>query len=212
MDYKLITPPNFGILEAKLSQEHTDLLKRYIVETAPPGYEFDENNNPISHSEDNQWSLVDHNEKFQNEVLVPLVGEYVNAWGHPYNLKTTKFHDYAMNRFWVRITTPDQYQSLHDHQGVFSFVIWLTIPSDWQEERAAGEFSHPDASDFQLAYTDTIGRVQKKNYLLDKSMEGTIIIFPSDFNHCVYPSFTTDKLRVSVAGDISIDSDKTFDA
>lgn len=206
MDFKLITLPTFGILESKLDQKQIDLLKSYIRESAPDGYTFDENSDPITHSSDNQWSLLDVDGQFQKEVLIPLVSEYVNAWGHPYNKKTSLTHDYVMNRFWVRITTPDQYQSLHDHQGVFSFIIWINIPTDWRDERAAGEFSHPEASDFQIAYTDTIGRVQKKNYLLDKSMEGTIIIFPSDFNHCVYPSFTSDKLRISVAGDIAIDS------
>ena len=37
MDYKLVTPNNFGILEAKLSQRHVDLLYAYIKDTVMKG-------------------------------------------------------------------------------------------------------------------------------------------------------------------------------
>ena len=33
-----------------------------------------------------------------------------------------------------------------------------------------------------------------------------MLLFPSEFNHIVYPYHTSDDCRISVAGDISIDS------
>ena len=88
MDYKLVTPNNFGILEAKLSQRHVDLLYTYIKDTAYEGYKF-EGNEVISHSKDNQWSLIDRENIFEKEVLQPLINVYAENWGWPLNLKTT---------------------------------------------------------------------------------------------------------------------------
>ena len=207
MDYKLVTPNNFGILEAKLSQRHVDLLYAYIKDTAYEGYKF-EGNEVISHSKDNQWSLIDRENIFEQEVLQPLINVYAENWGWPLNLKTTHYHNLEFNRFWVRITTNDQYQSIHDHQAVFSFVVWLKIPTDYREEQEGDlGFAHPDASDFVIQYTNTLGQIQQKNYKLDPSMEGTLILFPSDMGHMVYPSYTKpNSYRISVAGDVAMSS------
>ena len=209
MDFKLITPNNFGILEATLSEAHIQLLYNYIKETALPGYEF-EGNTVTAHSKDNQWTLVDKDNAFEKEVLHPLINAYTEEWGWPINLKTTHLHNLEFNRFWVRITTSDQYQSIHNHQGIFSFVVWLKIPTDWKEEQEGDlGFAHPDASDFVLQYTNTLGQIQQRNYKLDPSMEGTILIFPSDMNHLVYPSYTkASEYRIAVAGDVALASNQ----
>ena len=147
--------------EVKLDQKHIDLLYSYIKETAYPGYEF-EGNTVVKHAKDNQWSLIDHNGVFEEEVLKPAVNKYAEQWGWPMNLKSTHYHDLSFNRFWTRITTNDQYQSLHDHQGVFSFTIWLKIPTDWKDEQEGDAgFAHPEATDFVFTYTDVLGRIQK---------------------------------------------------
>lgn len=213
MEYNFNTLPNYGVLDFKLEQKYIDLLYSYIKETAYPGYEF-EGNTVTAHAKDNQWSLIDHNGIFENEVLKPAVNEYVQKWGWPFKLKTTQSHDFEFNRFWTRITTSDQYQSLHDHQGVFSFNIWLQIPTDWREEQEGDlGFAHPDASDFIFTYTDTLGTIRTNNYKLSKEIEGTMVLFPSDLNHAVYPSYTNPEgYRISVSGDISLCSNRVLGA
>ena len=34
----------------------------------------------------------------------------------------------------VVLVTDGDYQSIHDHQGIFTFVVWLKIPFDSEEE------------------------------------------------------------------------------
>jgi hypothetical protein len=207
MEYNINTLPNFGVLEVKLDQKYIDLLYGYIKETAYEGYEF-EGNEVVSHAKDNQWSLIDLDNVFENEVLKPAVNKYAETWGWPMNVKTTHYQDLEFNRFWTRITTNDQYQSLHDHQGLFSFNVWLKIPTHWEEEQAGDlGFAHPDATDFIFTYTDTIGRIKQYNYKLSPEIEGTMVLFPSDFNHAVYPGWTKPEgYRISVSGDISLSS------
>ena len=213
MKYYYNTLPNYGVLEIKLKQTHIDLLYSYIKESAYEGYKF-EGNTVISHAKDNQWSLIDREGIFEEEVLRPSIQKYVEQWGWPYKHKTTQAHDFEFNRFWTRITTSEQYQSLHDHQGVFSFNIWLQIPTDWREEQEGDlGFAHPEASDFIFTYTDTLGTIRTNNYKLSKEMEGTMILFPSDLNHAVYPSYTNPKgYRISVSGDLSLSSNRVLGA
>ena len=42
-------------------------------------------------------------------------------------------------------------------------------------------------------------------------MEGKIVFFPSDINHIVYPHFTTTEYRISIAGDIVLNSLELID-
>ena len=208
MEYNLNNLPNFGVLEVKLNQEQIDLLYKLINHAGGEyGWKI-ENKEVIEQGKNNQFSLIDNDNIFENEVLKPAVNEYIKNWGWPMNLKTTHYHDLDFNRFWTRITKGDQYQSLHDHQGVFSFTIWLKIPTDWKDEVKDGrEFEHPEATDFVLTYTDVMGTIRKFNYKLCPDMEGTMIVFPSDLNHMVLPSWTSlDKFRISVAGDVSLNS------
>ena len=66
---------------------------------------------------------------------------------------------------------------------------------------------HPEAGDFILTYTDIVGRTRKVNWKLEKQYnEGHLILFPSDCYHAVYPHWLTDEKRISVAGDITINS------
>ncbi len=198
--------PNYGVLETKLEEKHIDLLYDYIRESAPNGYEFD-GNEIVNHSKDNQWQLTDHYGRFTNEVLMPNVKEYMDKWGPPLSVSTTHYHQLCLNRFWVRATTKDQYQGIHDHHSALSFVIWLKIPTDWEEEQKGDMgFAHPDATDFIFLYTDCIGKIRSYNYKLSPDCEGTMLVFPSELNHCVMPGYTQSGYRISVAGDVSFDS------
>lgn len=199
-----ITP---GILSFKLDKKHLDLLWKYIKRSAFSGWTFDENNNVLTNGHHQQWTLYDTTQIFEQEVLIPSINAYVNKWGYPIDMKTTHWPVPEFNRFWVRFSNIGDYHALHDHQAIWSFVIWINLPTNWQDEQGGkmGE-KHPHASDFQLCYTNSVGRIQKQTYKLDRNQEGTMIVYPSDFPHQVYPHFTSDEFRVAIAGDVAISS------
>ena len=53
-----------------------------------------------------------------------------------------------------------------------------------------------------LVYTDVFGQIAVNNLRVDKSYEGTIIIFKSNLRHLVYPFHTSDDYRISISGNI----------
>ena len=190
--------PNLGVLDVTLEREHTDHLYHLIEK-----YEIDADQGM------QQWMLVDDEHRFKQTVLDPAINYYVKEWGFPTRLKSTHIHDLTFQKFWVNSTTKGQYQALHNHDAVFSFVVWLKIPSVATEEQQVHNTMHPEAGDFILTYSDITGRHCKANWKLEKQYnEGHMLLFPSALFHAVYPHFLTDEKRISLAGDIALNSNK----
>ena len=191
--------PNQGYVQGVLKKSERDYLWSLIGD-------LDDNDKSGF-----QKQLGDEDNYFANTVLSSYCQEYVNTYGVPFLTNTTHSHDFCMNRFWARVSLDGDYQSIHDHQSVFTFVIWLQIPFDGNKERSQQPGFRPEAGDFVLVYTDITGRIQKKNFILTPEMEGTILVFPSSINHIVYPHYSTTDYRVSVAGDITLSSLRAHD-
>ena len=83
---------------------------------------------------------------------------------------------------------PGQYNPYHCHHGVVSFVIFVDIPYGVEERK---DF----ASDGGFQLEDRLINV-------DRSWNGQVLMFPSPTNHAVYPYHSTDKERITVAGNL----------
>ena len=199
MNTKKIELPNYGILDVTLEKNVLDHL-HHLVEK----YEPDDAKQ--------QWMLIDDDNRFQKEVLNPIIQEYVADYGFPEKLKTTHIHDLTFQKFWANYTGKGEYQALHNHDAIWSFVIWLKLPAVANDEQSVKEAMPPDAGDFILTYSDIIRRTRKVNWKLEKQYnEGHMLLFPSDLYHAVYPHFQTDEKRLSLAGDIVINSNVVTD-
>ena len=197
--------PNFGVIEAELEQEDIDYLWK-LVHKYSHNAKW-EGNRLISIEEDfKQFPLNDDDNLFQNNVLRPCTDKYFETYGCPLKQKTTHTHELAFSRFWCRASLDGDYQIIHDHQGIFTFVVWLTVPFEGADERQVQAGFRPEASDFVLVYPDTCGQLQKRNFVLGKGAEGKMLFFPSDINHIVYPHYTTQEYRIALAGDVALNS------
>tara|TARA_B100001996_G_C18650075_1_gene589047 strand:- start:51 stop:716 length:666 start_codon:yes stop_codon:yes gene_type:complete len=191
--------PNFGVLDVSLEKIHLDHLYHLIEKYEPDCLQ-------------QQWMLVDDDHRFKKEVLDEAIKYYISEWGFPTRLKSTHIHDLTFQKFWVNSTEVGQYQALHNHDAVFSFVVWLKIPHNSTEEQKIPDTMHPEAGDFILTYSDITGKHCKCNWKLEKEFnEGHMLIFPSELFHAVYPHFLTTDKRISVAGDIALNSNKVMD-
>lgn len=198
--------PNFGILQCVLEQKEVDYLWKLVHKYAPDS-EWDGNRLlSIKDEADKQFSINDDDLYFQDNCLMPAAEKYFKEYGAPFKFKTTHYHQLAFSRFWCRASNEGDYQSIHDHQGVFTFVVWLKIPFDPDVERAVQPGFRPEAGDFVITYPDTCGQLQKRNFVLSENAEGKMLFFPSDMNHIVYPHYTTKDYRIALAGDIVLDS------
>jgi len=206
MKCKSVDLPNFGVIEGELAKEDVDYLWTLVHKYAK-GATWDGNRLlKIESLEDKQFELHDDNKQFQSNVLMPCTEKYFEAYGCPFKQKTTHNHELTFSRFWCRASHDGDYQSIHDHQGIFTFVVWLSVPFEGKEVRQTQPGFRPEASDFVLAYPDTCGQIQKRNWVLGKAAEGKMLFFPSDLNHIVYPHYTTTEYRIALAGDVALNS------
>ena len=104
-----------------------------------------------------------------------------------------------------------EFNPLHHHAGVFSFVIWVKIPSSYKKEKKLKfirESNTPTSNTFEFLYTNILGSIVAEKYYLEPEDEGTIILFPAHTPHQVYPFYLSNKKRISVSGNIKLDPKK----
>jgi hypothetical protein len=53
-----------------------------------------------------------------------------------------------------------------------------------------------------------MGRIVQNRIEVDKSWEGTMIMFPSSLHHMVHPFYTSDEYRISISGNLIVSSKK----
>ena len=123
--------------------------------------------------------------------------------------------DLKLERSWVNGTHGKKKDMLwHSHEafgtdyaGVYSFAIWLKIPTQWEDQCKLPfldgmKKSDKKASIFEFEYHDILGGVCNYGYRLDPSMEGCMVFFPATLRHTVYPFYNCDESRISIAGNL----------
>jgi len=94
-----------------------------------------------------------------------------------------------LHNLWVNYQKKDQYNPVHVHSGVVSFVIFVDIP-----------YGPEERDNF---YSDGAFQLEKEVLPVDSSWNGTLLMFPSTTNHAVYPFRSTNKERTTVSGNIA---------
>jgi len=108
---------------------------------------------------------------------------------------------------WVNYQKQYEINPLHNHTGLLSFVMWINIPYDINEELnlpyVKDSTIKKSATAFTFVYHDIHGTLCQQPFRIDKRGEGKFVIFHSQLYHMVYPFYTSDGHRISIAGNIS---------
>jgi hypothetical protein len=127
------------------------------------------------------------------------------------HMSTIKEPKLSFERIWINAQRKGEFIPLHQHSGIYSFVLWFEIPYHIKDEsqKSPNKILIKDRSGkFEFVYIDPLGKLT--NYMLDvdKSWEGVIAVFPADLHHQVYPFYTSDDLRITISGNIKLTQDK----
>jgi hypothetical protein len=205
-DVKVIRPPALGWLEKKLSDEEMNYLWKCIENRK------ESEKHKLAGQIHDSNLLIDKNNWFFNKVLRQLIGNYADEFenlgvGAPIN----QTHPYYLQKLWVNYQKQTEFNPLHAHGGVYSFVIWMKIPTrhDEQNKNPISLKSNTHAiSAFELHYLNILGQNSSHTYEMNPEMEGTILFFPAKLMHCVYPFFNCDEDRISISGNITLNTTK----
>ena len=112
---------------------------------------------------------------------------------------------YYLKSLWINLQKKYEFNPMHTHTGVFSFIIFLQIPYNLEEEdkvfpKSSGET--PATSRLTFIVNDFMGTAKDINVNVDKDYEGRMLMFPAGMNHLVYPFYTSDDYRITVSGNV----------
>jgi len=204
MVYARIPDQPVGWLETQLSESTMERLQEYI-ETAKK--------NPISVNDilagniSKSLLIKDKDDWFFQTVLAPLMSKFIEcypSYAKEMNI-LTEAAPCCLNTFWVNFQKENEFNPYHNHSGIWSFVVWVKIPTDWREQHAlpiSANSNLPHASDFEFQYITMLGNTGYYPYHLDKTSEGGMLFFPAKLMHAVYPFYDCDKERISISGNI----------
>ena len=116
---------------------------------------------------------------------------------------------------WVNFQERGEFNPFHNHAGVLSFVIYVSLPYFLEDEIKHIEYipvndpnrstALPGMLGFYYPDKDAHGGIGSVYLKTDRSFENKMIVFDSTLNHTVHPFFTSDEYRITVSGNIEFD-------
>jgi len=116
---------------------------------------------------------------------------------HLENILGMKVVDMRFDSLWTNFQKPKEYNPIHSHSGLFSFVWYLDIPEVIRHEWKDSITSSPSDGMIQF-HSEESGRLLTFN-----PRTADLFIFNAYQQHQVVP-FQSDVTRISLAGNISI--------
>lgn len=154
--------------------------------------------------------------QLETELVYNLNGDFRDCIDRTFQEYRRRFnfypnHDYLIdNSSWVNFQKKHEYNPIHYHHQDISWVIWVTIPYNLEDEMNLAhvkESNFKTASMFAFIYNKLDGGIESHNIPVDKTWQGTLIMFPAYLKHQVYPFYTSDEYRISIAGNIKVIKD-----
>ena len=204
MELSLINLPNLGIADVKLDKGIIDNLWLLIDKAKK------ENKNKRSDLAGNITSSLEmENATFLIPVLKEVTQQYEKKYGAGFHSlgSNVKDHIISLDSLWVNFQFKNEFNPIHNHNGAYSFVIWMKIPTEFSEQKelpfVKGSNDPNLVSNFVFTFTNIIGDIEQLTIPMGKEFEGRLVLFPSRLKHLVYPFYGTDESRISISGNLS---------
>jgi len=140
------------------------------------------------------------------DYIEKIVGDLIPVYNTHFKHKKIETR-YRLSSLWVNFQKKYEFNPIHSHKGILSFVIWLEIPFLIEDELmiSPGRLSNGNiAGHFNFHYINSIGEIVGSTIPADKSFEKNVILFPSSMKHSVAPFYSSDDYRISVAGNFVV--------
>lgn len=200
--------PNIGILHCKVPNDILKIFYNRLSEIETSNFEGLEDNrkNLLGHM-DKEYKMLDY-----VGVLEPFLLQLADTYEQKYHYVESVANiegkvKLSLTHLWVNYQKKHEFNPVHMHSGVFSFVIWMKIPYDLKEEENVFPVTSgglPRTSKFTFHYSNILGKMGHWVIPIDKTYEGVICMFPSELSHSVNPFYTSDEYRVSISGNLKM--------
>ena len=205
-----INLPNVGLTQGKIPPEIYQALNKEIVDIHRAAETGSLDKNGIMRM--NTALAGQITKEYQLTKSLPLLNPFLEEMGREYQKnwnyypKENPNTDLKVESVWVNMQKKLEVNPLHNHDGTLSFVAWLYVPFQLEDERNMENCKNSRtvelASTFQFVYTTALGTIANCPMFVENGWEGRIVMFPSKLLHIVYPFQTSDDYRISIAGNL----------
>jgi len=204
---KSYTPGGYGYVVDQLSAAELFSIKKEISSIQKDFVGTPANDGLVGNIR-REFMLEKSHSDIEN-IVIQRLAKYEEEYSYMQKVNSNSMsHPLRLDSAWVNFQEKYEFNPVHNHSGVFSFVIWIKIPYTEKSEYYAspGKDSKGNMSGkFQLLYSNPLGQITLTT--LDEHMkEGNLLIFPAEMYHVVYPFYSSDEYRISVAGNFNLDS------
>jgi hypothetical protein len=161
-----------------------------------------------------EYALKDSIEYMQT-LMFPAVKEFITNYdwvehvAKRYDIVFNEENPFKINiqNLWVNFQKKHEFNPIHRHGGIISFVLWLNIPYLIEDEikqfpDLSGSSSNAGA--FNFHYTNSLGELATNTISADITYQNMAIIFPAEMHHSVNPFYSSDDYRISISGNWAI--------
>jgi len=156
-------------------------------------------------------TLNDKNNWFYKNVLKKHTERmFYDDWDNYREYHIVKEHpppNFQLDAMWVNYQKQHEFNPIHNHSGLYSFVIFMKIPTHWKEQHAlsiCANSNTPAASDFQFFFGFEGGQVAAIQIPLCPEDEGRMLFFPAWLKHQVFPFYECEEERITISGNIRL--------
>jgi len=193
---------NWGILAI-------DDVPKNIMNFLHNNYSNTANNANLAGQIKEEYSYEEWPDFVEEFILKQTNHSILKQWTDNHNILSSNKNFY-LKSLWINLQKKYEYNPLHYHDGLFSFIIFLNIPYNLDDEdkvfppRTGLKTGISSVSRLSFLMQDYMGRIFPLELDVDKSFEGQMVMFPSKLQHIVYPFYTSDDYRITVSGNINI--------
>ena len=206
-EVQIFSPPNYGLLQKKLSNNEMEFLWK-CIDNRKQSKKSD-----LAGQIHESNTLIDKSDWFYLNTIKPLMEKYYESFvrNPAYDIPTNQYHPCFLKSFWVNYQKQNEFNPLHNHNGIYSFIIWMKIPTKHEEQNRnplASRSNTKKISSVEFSYSNILGEHEAYSFEMSPEMEGTMLFFPSKLNHQVYPFYNCDEDRISISGNIKLNTAK----
>ena len=118
--------------------------------------------------------------------------------------------DLRLKTAWVNFQQKGEFNPIHNHTGMYSFVLWYKIPYYGNIEAVAGPgrlSKNRLSGKFCFQYSNILGNIVGGELPVDKKWEGQMLLFPAQLHHQVYPFYSSNDYRISISGNLFLQTE-----
>lgn len=199
---------NLGFIQVKFSDQELRPLFDEIKEIEINNFKTATHYNPeLAGNIEHEFELKSSN-AYLNNLIGPYCEEYNKLYKYTDSIGVlTESVPMVLNELWVNFQKKNEFNPVHSHSGIYSFVLWIDIPYEISKEQAMPQSTRSNANvpgHFQFVYTDMLGKIRTHNIPVDHTYNNTMVFFPSELHHTVYPFTTSEDYRISVSGNFRL--------